>query len=165
MKYLSKWYVNDRAAHKRYLAKPMRPSSAKPGDVDTESKAVEYAGIIMARRGVDIAALAIAAHAEFNAAFPPKVERSGNRKWTVDDKRAIPASLGYSTHVQWDQCASGWRPRYVEFAFMEFDSYRRRNLKTYCTFYKFELPHWSFQHADEIEAADEEPEPAWAVAA
>lgn len=152
MKYESKWYVTARAAHARYLAKPMRPT-AKAGP-ESDAKALEYALWLMKRDGLDLEAMADAARAAHNAQFPPTIHRSGSRRWETPHARAIPSDLQWDTFVQRDYCAAGVRPRFVHFRFYtpERNGWSRAPAHTYMTFHTVELPNWAFDagDADEI---------------
>lgn len=154
MKYLSKWYVQANAAHKRYMALPMRSSNASPANrADADSKAIDYANFLCRRRGIDIGEMAAIARLVHDT------EHANDR---------IPTEIITSFSVQWDSCAAGLRPRFVhaEFRQAAMNGWRSRKERLFVRFHTFELPHWSFQHPD-IGAGEPEtePEPAWAVAA
>ncbi|WP_156937270.1 hypothetical protein [Mesorhizobium sp. LSJC280B00] len=144
MKYESKWYVADRAAHARTMAKPMR-STAKPGP-EADSKALEYALWLLKRDEVDVDVLADAARTAHNLQFPPTKHRERGRSWETPHPGAIPAEMHWSTRVGWDFCAAGRRPRFVHFEFYlpQTDGWRRIAAHLYTAFYTVELPHWDF---------------------
>lgn len=153
MKYLSKWYLAERSAHKRALAAPMRSTARRCPEAD--DKAREYATILLARRGIDVAALAAAAKAEFNAPFPPTVHKSKHGSTISDHPSAIPADMEPTVLVEWDNCVAGLRPRFVHFEFSRgaVDGWRQIRAHRYFRFFTFELPHWSYVHPAEAEAA------------
>ncbi|RWM29422.1 hypothetical protein [Mesorhizobium sp.] len=139
MKYESKWYVTARAAHARYLAKPMR-SSAKAGP-ESDAKALEYALWLLNRDGVDIEEKAAAARVVYNHGYP---------------RNLIPADLQWSTFVQRDYCAAGLRPRFVQFRFYtpERNGWGRAPAHIYTTFHTVELPNWAFDAGEAEDACE-----------
>lgn len=125
------------------MALPMRSSAKQNAEADT--KAVDYALWILKRDGLDIASMAIAIQREHNAKYPPTKHRSGKRVWETAHQMAIPDSLGWSTSVEWDVCAYGKRPRFVQFEFSYLSgNYRKRNERVILAIiHRLELPHWN----------------------
>lgn len=147
MKFESRWYLAERAAHARTLAKPMRPTTNRD---NASEKAMEYARWLLARDRIDLDAIAEVARTAWNAMYPPTKHRRGARAWEELHSDAIPADMAYSARVAWDHCEAGQRPRHVHFEFAQAarDGWRRAPARHFTTFLSVELPHWDAEIAD-----------------
>lgn len=133
LKIASEWYRKELAAHKRTMAKPMRPQSYRP---NVDAKAVEYALWLLERDGIDLDALGAEIREEWNEGAKPvnsyrAIRGAHTRARIAPDCPILP-------HVEWAPCAAGLRPWRVHWTFGLNSHTRPRYV------YSLELPNWSF---------------------
>lgn len=128
---------NARAAHARYMAKPMRPIREHAAE-----KAIEYAEWLAARDGLDVEQLARQFRDAHNATRPPEVKRNKRRRyeWTIPHPEAIRDDATLERHVEYGVCSAGKRPCAVHFRFSA-------DLVVMST----RLPNWDHVHLDNAE--------------